>query len=1198
MLFAFIVVSGLILHPLVSLAVSTGEPSDRIIDGFKDPDVDARVMARTWFPDSGAGATEEGLAMVEKQIKDMARGGLGGIELAYIADATNYDNEDARENGWGTENWRKVMKRILKTANAVEGGFKVDITITSHWPPSVSNLDPNDTGASVEASYAFEKITRADLAAGKIDVPLPEQKTQDSHRNGPATFLFEDKFISATIARVKEVKGNSVVIEFDSLQDVSGTTTLKTDRKSANGYAGYPVGIPDEAYCKANGLDYQTTVDDFGPEPSNPNFEGKIDADGNRRRMADWQYLYETDLTKASSSLSASKGDELAAGDYIIFGSYYRGTGQVMSGGASIPMYNRQYATDYFSEEGVQKIFDYWKAHILDNEMMALLKENARINGTTSIFEDSIELHKDGASWTHDLMAEFEDFIGYDAVSYVPALVVSSSMGGGFPMGGMPGGTGMGGAPGGGGGPQGEMPRGGGAEGVPGMEGGPGSGGAPEMGGAPPNSGMPNGTGGTGGGMPNMGGESAQETSLTISFDDTDAVSRLKEDYNLVMGNLYSTEHAAEIKKWASSFGYTYRAQGYPLTGLDVDQAALALDVPEGDNATAGDGIRQFASAVNMAGKKMLSMESTTFSASINSRWEIIASRLNADFADGINRSIVHGSAFARTFNGYYSNWPGWNFGRYADMEDLHGYGFSSWNGRQIYWDDVDTISGYIARTQSVLQNGRAKIDLAVLIGSDTGFSNQSGNSLRLLLNRGYTYNVMSEPILKMENVVVKGGVLSPEGPAYKALVIKEARKMSAQAMDQVLDYAGKGLPIVLYNSDIASVYGTDKASNNDAALAKSFKALTSGRYDNVATVSSDEQLLGWLTKKGINPAASYGQSKLESLCREAEEGIYYYLFNDNGPAFNSGNPMEAAPEVPEDIGFVNADDSIEATVTLTGEGTPYFMDAWTGEIIPVAEYTAKDGAVTLDIALEAYDAIIVGIIKDTTGFPAAGKVHATEVSGGEVLFEDGALVHRARAAGDYDVVLSDGSRKTVHVKRLPEVVSLESGWDLRLESWGPGELEANLETVNRDYSVNPTVSEKTDVAFDDIDLGIWNDLPVTRAQLKSLGVSGMEKVVGIGVYTIDFKLPKTWDEKTGALLALLHNENDMIASVTVNGNLIDNIDQMTDTADVGSYLKKGKNTIEVKLDSTLQNRDPATVGLTTYGLTGVSLIPYCQTTL
>ena len=110
----------------------------------------------------------------------MARGGLGGIELAYISDATRYGNEDARTYGWGTENWKKVMKQILRTANSIEGGFKVDITITSHWPPAVSNLDPNDIGASVGASYAFSKITRADLKAGIIDVPLPEQKTEDS----------------------------------------------------------------------------------------------------------------------------------------------------------------------------------------------------------------------------------------------------------------------------------------------------------------------------------------------------------------------------------------------------------------------------------------------------------------------------------------------------------------------------------------------------------------------------------------------------------------------------------------------------------------------------------------------------------------------------------------------------------------------------------------------------------------------------------------------------------------------------------------------------------------------------------------------------------------------------------------------------------------------------------------------------------
>ena len=186
-----------------------GTRSDSIVDKFKNPDVDARPMARVWFTDAGAGASEEGLAMVAKQINDMAEGGFGGIEIAYLSDGAHYSNEEAREIGWGSENWKKVLKEILRTANAVEKGFKVDITITAHWPPVVNNIDPNDDEASKEASYVYKKITQADIAAGIVTVPLPVQKTEDHFRGRvagtqtpTANFLFVDKYLITEMVEV------------------------------------------------------------------------------------------------------------------------------------------------------------------------------------------------------------------------------------------------------------------------------------------------------------------------------------------------------------------------------------------------------------------------------------------------------------------------------------------------------------------------------------------------------------------------------------------------------------------------------------------------------------------------------------------------------------------------------------------------------------------------------------------------------------------------------------------------------------------------------------------------------------------------------------------------------------------------------------------------------------------------------------
>ncbi|MDQ7909032.1 glycosyl hydrolase [Phytohabitans sp. ZYX-F-186] len=1131
---------------LVGVSVGTTPSyagSARIAPEFQAPGLDARPMARMWFPDAGAGADAEGLALVAKQIKDLAQGGFGGVEISYLSDNTNYTNADAKTIGWGSENWRRVLKKALSTANSVKDGFKIDITITSHWPPIVNSIDPNDDAQQQEVSYAYRKITTADLT-GPSALPLPARKVKDYARGTlVADFLFVDKFVAATVARVASVAADGTpVFAIGSLVDVSAATS----RQQAG--AGYAAGVPDRAYAEANGIDYADIVAKFGPDPVDADFTGKIDADGNRRRMADWQYLYQTDLSRVTAldSYGPSAGDSLAVGDYVLFGTYRRGTGQVMSGGASVTIYNRSYATDYFNRAGVQQVFDFWTAHILDRELRSLLKTNGKLG--SSIFEDSIEIHNEGPLWTRDMLAEFKSVNGYDPVRYAPVLALGAA----------------------------------------------------------------------------------------ARFDDSALAERIVEDKNLTLGHLYETAHAELISEWTATFGYSYRAQAYRLPGLDFAGAAAAVDIPEGDNSTAGDGLRNIAAAINMTGGRLLSMETTTFSADINSTWKYVAKEVNKDLSHGVNRSIFHGSAFARSFNRYQSEWPGWNFS---------SPGFSSWNARQIWWADVRAFTGYVTRSQAVMQAGKAKVDLAVLLGTDTGYSVQTGNSLQELLNRGYCYNLLSEALLSGKQATVRDGVLAPDGPAYKALVVRGAIRMSAPIAKKLLEYADRGLRIVLFNSAIARVYGTNKPDNNDTLLISRLAALTAHR--NVATVATESELLEHLERWKVTPAGRYHVPNLEATRRATKDTDYYYLYNngttlaaaaapgDTGlrlvstaglstgdtltvdigakaervtiaqipspaPAALAPNVTLTAPLVQGHAGPAAASGPwgvskgavvsslTDQRITLAGDGVPYLLDAWTGEVARIAEYEATGGAVTLRLDLEPRDAAIVALARGSS----AKQVHAVDVSAGGVrLLAGGSLVHRATAAGTYTVRLSTGTRRTVTVRAVPEPPALSEGWTLRLESWGPDPAT---------NAVDPTVSAKTTVTFAGVPLGTWDQLPATAAQLDTLGVASMASVSGIGRYTRTFTLPRTWDRTAGALLHLEHRD-DMVVQVRVNGRDVGAVDQFTDIVDVSGYLRAGLNTVRIQLDTSLNNRRGVTGGASgaqTYGLTAARLVPFVQTIL
>lgn len=75
-----------------------------------------------------------------------------------------------------------------------------------------------------------------------------------------------------------------------------------------------------------------------------------------------------------------------------------------------------------------------------------------------------------------------------------------------------------------------------------------------------------------------------------------------------------------------------------------------------------------------------------------------------------------------------------------------------------------------------------------------------------------------------------------------------------------------------------------------------------------------------------------------------------------------------------------------------------------------------------------------------------------------------------------------------------------------------------------------------------------------------------------IGHYTATFNLNKEWTGGYNAILAFEHG-NDMVTEVTINGKTISGIDQTKDQFDIGGYLKKGTNEIQIKLVTTMINR-------------------------
>lgn len=1036
---AKILVFVLVMAVFSSFAEPMGNVSSgTVLDSFLEPDVHAKPMARMWFPDAAAGDDDDD--SIEKQIQELADKGFGGVEVSMLMSfGVRYTNEESRIYGWGTENWTRLLKKILKAAAKIPGGFQVDLTITGHWPPALNTIDPNDAATNKELSFSVTPITAEDLAKGTVRLKLPAQKT-----DGPAVtfgpkpyehFLFTDTFVSAAVVRIADAvvtpgengKEDTVfyVFDFESLQPV-------TDSAEVIPGAGYAAGVPDRAAAETHGWDYDEICAFFGPESEGPwtRNNGKQDDAMNRRRMADWQDEYQVSLYGVETGLTEGTEEE-AAGDWAVLSIFSRGTGQSISGGHI--MHNGVFVANYYDEDGTAALTGWWDQMLeKDPELMELLAANPGC-----IFEDSIESTSVSSYWSSDFPDAMEDDYPYRDI--LPAVAASKYVSSGF------------------------------------MD--------------------------------------VKKTCYFSFVGDDGLADRIYEDYNGFLAGLYIQDHVTGIANWArNTLGWGFRAQTYHLPGLEIGRAAMAADIPECDNEGKGDGIRYQAGTAGITGQAYLTMEAMTGPAIGYVSMDDVLTELGQNYSDGINRVILHGTPYTKSFNGFNSEWPGWlPFG-----PDSYG---SSYTYREAYWEDFGTETGFMSRVQAVLQHGGARIDLAVLIDRESTFAFENGNRFQELLDCGYSYQLVSESVLCHENAVVSEGVLAVVGPAYKAMIADHVHVMSPEGIHRLEEYAQAGLPIVLLDSNISRSYGSDVTADDEAAAV--FAAIAG--MENVRVVGTAEEIPAALEMLGVTAWAQYDAPHLETTMYvdAANETNYYYVYNNAFPE-NSGMMGNSQGDA-----FKGEEKTLHnVTITLTGNGVPYRLDPYTGAVDQIADYSAGDnGTVTFTVdRIFGGTAVIYAVTGNTEAFDAA--------AGGKV-------VHAVEA----------------------EPISLSGeAWHLVIHSYGPDA-----------ESTDPGVSKITDADFGMRPLGKWAEIQATEEQLRILGVSDMRYVSGTAEYSLVFTAPENWDSFSGAVISFEYGK-DQIGAVIVNGTELP-ANNASDRVDVGTLIHEGRNEITVRLHTTLYGR-------------------------
>lgn len=131
----------------------------------------------------------------------------------------------------------------------------------------------------------------------------------------------------------------------------------------------------------------------------------------------------------------------------------------------------------------------------------------------------------------------------------------------------------------------------------------------------------------------------------------------------------------------------------------------------------------------------------------------------------------------------------------------------------------------------------------------------------------------------------------------------------------------------------------------------------------------------------------------------------------------------------------------VDTAFTLAGHGRPYLLNAWTGQITPIATYTSTNDTVTVHVSLPADGSEIVAVTPDGARFvnpPVAGRasdgLHVISTTADEaVVNADGKLAIRASQPGTYTTRLSNGRTITTTITSGVAAIDLTNhDWQLR----------------------------------------------------------------------------------------------------------------------------------------------------------------------
>ena len=374
-------------------------------------------------------------------------------------------------------------------------------------------------------------------------------------------------------------------------------------------------------------------------------------------------------------------------------------------------------------------------------------------------------------------------------------------------------------------------------------------------------------------------------------------------DYRETIGELLRETYSARWQAWAAKQGKGIRNQAHGSPANIMDLYGVS-DVPETEGRSIV-GMKTASSAAHVTDKPLTSAEACTWlNEHFLSTLGDVKTSVDTYFLSGVNHIFYHGTCLSPND----APWPGWMFYAAVHFQPVNPF-----------WKDFGAFNAYVARCQSFLQAGHPDSDILLFfdatdllsergreqllfhMSQNTPAQSALGKSAEVLYNRGYTWDYITDKMVR-ENVRAEGGqIVTLGGSRYQTLVVPECEKMYLETFEKLLALARKGATILVQGELPKDVPGLGNLEKNRARLKQLEDGLRFNAQEGIRVarvgkgrICVSPDLDAMLSLAGVSRERMYDYG-LQCISRVKDDGgRYYFLKNPTAELIAGWVPVDA----------------------------------------------------------------------------------------------------------------------------------------------------------------------------------------------------------------------------------------------------------------------------------------------------------------